>query len=604
MKNVFLSIGILLTAIVFCPITALTFYTPKLFIFSTFTLCGLLYFGFKIKKTKELKLHTSQPMLFAVFFLLIVGLSAIDSSDHNIKVLDYLLWFGFFFLTYFTDHETQIEPSLTILEVTGFLLAGYAFLQHFGYDPVQWHPGGPRVFSSIQNADIFGAVLSSVSMISIVRFLTKPSLMRFLLIEIEGTAIFWSYTRSSLLALFVGIFLLILVSLSNRSWRFPMPRLGFLCLAGLVTFSGLYIASHYTAEKNRLLPTHWKSDNNIQGRRYLFEKGVQVLTDHPWLGTGPGKFSESYLKFRNDEPAFYRRRLALAESTHNTFLDAAVETGLPGALCFLGIWLGCLMVSFRKPVIFMPLLTAFIALQFIYPDITMEALTAYFLGIAAAGTRIKILPLSKRTANIFLLLSVVVVIIGGTFVVWITGADVYAGLGNREMNASDWKNAIKNYTVAVKLNPWNSSYWQKLGLLYERNNKPQGALSTYNEATLLFPGDPGPWANIGRLAGTYHWRKRALTAYAKALALDPYNAPFYHDAAVTAETFRAFPLALHFAREAYQINPEASNAYQFALALANTGKKSEAIQFLIQALKENPSDKDLTSLHQILKHHP
>lgn len=71
-------------------------------------------------------------------------------------------------------------------------------------------------------------------------------------------------------------------------------------------------------------------------RAELFSRSAYLLTDYPITGGGLGAFPGLYSLYLLDIP-FYN-----VPNSHNLFLDAAIEQGLPGGLAFLSLYLAAL----------------------------------------------------------------------------------------------------------------------------------------------------------------------------------------------------------------------------------------------------------------------
>jgi len=509
-------------------------------------------------------------LLVLFFFFLIVSTvhSPLPFLSQN-KFFLYLNWIVFIGLIALTPSPSGrgLNLGLTLLECLGVPLILYGFLQHFGYDPKEWTPWTGRIFSTLGNADHFGGIISILFSLSLIRLMMRLDLWRFLLMGGEFLALGWSYTRAPFVALFIaGLTVSILF---HKFFSFGSKLLRVSLLATLILLILAFV--YHSTEGRRFDPRFWKNDPDIVGRKYLFEKGVEVLTLHPWTGIGPGSFSFSYLLMRGDEPVFYRTRLAIGESTHNTFLDLFAETGMPGGVLFLFLWLMVLYRLARKIAIdrqanrfdllsiFVPLLVAFFVLQFIFPDVSLMALSGYLLGLGISRTcetsEIKTFALKPPFRVIFVIL---LVIFSGLIILYTsryTLADRLKRQGDRELNQNHAAAAVPLFDEAAIWDPWEPSLYQKLGKAYELSKNPEKALLSYNHAVALNPNDPYVWADIGRLAAFSGWRKRALTAYVNAVDLDPYNPILYHDAALTAVTFNAYGLASYYDREARRLSP-------------------------------------------------
>lgn len=79
-------------------------------------------------------------------------------------------------------------------------------------------------------------------------------------------------------------------------------------------------------------------EGSNKGRLAMWEKAGEIINSQPLTGVGLGNYSLFV-----DPLAIYRNSIY----AHNTYLDIAAETGLPGALAFLG-FLTAVLLSFLK----------------------------------------------------------------------------------------------------------------------------------------------------------------------------------------------------------------------------------------------------------------
>jgi len=139
----------------------------------------------------------------------------------------------------------------------------------------------------------------------------------------------------------------LLATLSRGAWLGWTAGIFF--LASLRTGRAWYVALGAVAAFTLALATH----PALRGRALsafeldpyrirLWRTSVQMLVDHPWLGVGFGAFLREYPSYRPPE-YFYDA----APFAHNLPLSLAVETGVPGALLFMGFLVYALWLSFR-----------------------------------------------------------------------------------------------------------------------------------------------------------------------------------------------------------------------------------------------------------------
>jgi O-antigen ligase len=94
---------------------------------------------------------------------------------------------------------------------------------------------------------------------------------------------------------------------------------------------------------NKLLGRVNESVSSI-GREYIYTSTIRAIADHPWIGTGLGSFAETFSRYRDarlDTDNFF------FDKAHNTYLELALEIGLPAMALLLAILAGIVYVSAR-----------------------------------------------------------------------------------------------------------------------------------------------------------------------------------------------------------------------------------------------------------------
>lgn len=526
------------------------FHDIKFFLFQSFAAVALMMLAWRWRKTKSISAPRSFFWIFWAFCL---------SQSKTVEALVWVIFTGALLLL--IEEEAV---SLAILEALGIPLVIYGLIQHFGADPIRWNPGGERIFSFLGNADICASVLAILIAITAVQSVFKPGIGRPVLLFFESAALYWTYSRGGLAALFVSdsIFVLLIFVLPGfRCWRLRTLASTFLIIS-TIFFCHRLMPRQTLA--GRYSPETWHSDSDIQGRLYLMKKGMELVALHPWQGVGPGNFKFAYLLLRRDNPAFYRNRIALPESTHNTFLDVFVESGMMAGIAFLALWVwggaALLMQCIQRErtdllVVLIGLISLFVSLQFTFPDPTLKALSAFFIAAAAAlCSEKKRILISQNTALLVLLLVSVVSIF--SILDWAKRlpASAYTRQGIDAMESHHPEEAVGYFRNALFWNPWVPDVWQRLGKSEEESGDAAHALLYYSQAVKLQKENPYYWAGIGRLAAINRWQKCSLTAYAEALHLDPYDPIFLHDAAVSAYSFGRIRLAQYYAKEERKLN--------------------------------------------------
>jgi len=155
---------------------------------------------------------------------------------------------------------------------------------------------------------------------------------------VTGSALLLSNSRGGLVATLVG--LAVLFALTVRSRRSEGGYAKWMAGAAAVLLAGIIAVGG-----GRVLDRMGDAASRGDIRSQLFELSLTALENDPWLGTGYGTFADTIQTYRT---ADIPRPIVRA---HNTYLDNAVELGVPAAVALsLAIgWLAVLCVrGFRR----------------------------------------------------------------------------------------------------------------------------------------------------------------------------------------------------------------------------------------------------------------
>lgn len=129
--------------------------------------------------------------------------------------------------------------------------------------------------------------------------------------------------------------------------RFLRPRLIGLMAAGVLLSASLVLLlmpDWYMGRQKSMVET--KTDVSIRARVDLMNAGWELFKQRPFLGFGPGNFSEEYAHTPY-APEYATAIMAFRMAAHNTYIEVLVGSGLLGLFCFLGLILVALM-NYRK----------------------------------------------------------------------------------------------------------------------------------------------------------------------------------------------------------------------------------------------------------------
>lgn len=243
--------------------------------------------------------------------------------------------------------ERWRERFLFALALSTIVLGLYGWLQHFfllnlrpdfalGIMP----DGLARASGAFHNTLTYGNLFALLSVVFVILALyTRANGIRWLYAAagiIAGGATVFSYSRGPIVALTVGLALA--AALSFRISR--RLALGFFAL---IVISGALLAPNLVDRfRAALNPDESKQTvrDKAVSRITIWSTTVEIITEHPLFGVGPGNFYDAYKKKAPDLSVHFSH-------AHNDALNIAAYAGVPAAALYFCIW-GYLLYLFSR----------------------------------------------------------------------------------------------------------------------------------------------------------------------------------------------------------------------------------------------------------------
>jgi O-antigen ligase len=111
---------------------------------------------------------------------------------------------------------------------------------------------------------------------------------------------------------------------------FPRGATAALSLAGLVTATAILLEA-----MGGLVALRIAHGGLFDESRWLvYRSSVAMIADHPWLGTGLGTFADVFPAYRLPELS----DATVLDTAHNSWLECAVELGIPMTVALIALW--------------------------------------------------------------------------------------------------------------------------------------------------------------------------------------------------------------------------------------------------------------------------
>jgi len=296
------------------------------------------------------------------------GAIAVDPGAARETILRLLTYAGVFFLAvHLCRARERAELALWSLAVAGVIYAVYGLIMELGhFELVLWYEKWAyrgSLTSTFVNRNSFAAYcgLALIATLALLYHVSDKSLRygifsRFGLLHfvetaaigpylllvsavVIATALLFTQSRGGFVATIVGLVTLVVAMYLTRRQRAIGGRLPITLLALLVAAAVLLSFSG-----SDLLGRMSDYAGNETGRGAIYALTLQAIGDHPLLGIGLGGFHDIFQMYRDSRLDF---EVATFDRAHNTYLELALEAGIPAFLVMLGILIAIVVVSAR-----------------------------------------------------------------------------------------------------------------------------------------------------------------------------------------------------------------------------------------------------------------
>jgi O-antigen ligase len=247
---------------------------------------------------------------------------------HCQKITDDMLAV-FVALTLITTFKHLRIFTYVILLSTGYL----AYEMNYAYVIQHWNRLWIREFAGIDNngmAMIFAMTVPLAIGLGAYEKSWKMKVLAWSPIPLNIHAVEFSMSRTGMLGLFACIPFL--------AWLMPR-KLRATLLVGLVIFGGLSMAGPSVRQRfSSIFLEKSEMDASASSRYQTWAAGWQAMNDRPWLGYGPRGFNR----------VAHEYGLSHGKSIHNLFLQVGADTGFPGMISLIGIFVGTGLALLRN----------------------------------------------------------------------------------------------------------------------------------------------------------------------------------------------------------------------------------------------------------------
>jgi len=508
--------------LVFNPKLLDAFALPKVTILRVIVLIMLSGWIVKTIEKGEFTWRKSPLNLPVLIFVLVAFIATIFSTNpyfsffgqymyHMEGLWATLIYVVLYFLVIANLDAFGVRKIIVAFLIASGITVVYGLLQHFGIEFVNWQISSKeRIWSSLGNPNFFAGFLVMAIPLSIVVLLrwrrqnkNKLSLKTGLLVAflcLQLLCLNFTYSRASWIGLFFGLAIIAVL------WRRELGKMRkifkstilVLFLALLFIFSFKAIEMRRLALKNleplethglisktakRLVSIIDLSEADAASRISGWKSALEMIKERPFLGIGPDTLSINFRRYAF--PEFSRltgKALANPAYAHSEVLQITATMGIVGLLSYLWLLLSYFRTIAKFPDLRQEPIVAGIAASvtavlvnnlFSFHTVTTATLFWLFLGFTTIlwakeegkkSIRLSI-PRGIKWAIYSILFVLNLFLIVVFLRIYFGEAHFPKGLFFEAKKRYDL--AISEYQKAVKINPWEQTYYQNLAKIYQ-----------------------------------------------------------------------------------------------------------------------------------------
>lgn len=297
----------------------------------------------KVTLTREFGFlrNTSVVLLMAYFLWNVISLFRTTYLDESVRGIFKVAEYGLIFIAAFhcLKPDRVAKKAVFFMTAATVLVCVDGLIQHsFGTDILRHHTLIPqdymrRISASFVHPNDFGVYLVVVSVVLAAMTLSGniPRIGRFIFGGAACLALlslFLTQSRGAWLS-FIAAFLIFGILNSRKAIAV------FLVVLGVV-----FVALPYTTQE-RIFNLADTKNGTTWERLMLWKGTINMIKERPIMGFGPNTYSRNFPKYR---PVNYPDE----RYAHNSYLQIASESGIPGAFLFLTFIMSVFVVSFRR----------------------------------------------------------------------------------------------------------------------------------------------------------------------------------------------------------------------------------------------------------------
>lgn len=336
-----------------------TFSIQSISLIVVLALIVFIYKNRKIRLNTNIKLLTSLAILYgvsSVFTVLKYQLSGLTPAIQMLYQLVILIWF--ILMTNEVHIKKEINFVINCYIGASFICSVLVLVDNFILGNTVF--AIKSILGHTLDKNFFSAFICISAVLALRKILyeknKKQNIVIFLVIS---TAILFSNSRASLIGLFLGIFMSIIMYLKNKVTVNKVILLVIFIVIGVMAIQPIMnlIPSWMF---NRYFSFNYEDNSNIE-RISMWKNALDGFKKQPIIGYGPGNLT-SIDEYSKTE---YGSHMGTTTMSHNTYIDALVNGGIIGFIIFI-TFLGSIFIDVKRydklnlPLVLVLIFTSFI----------------------------------------------------------------------------------------------------------------------------------------------------------------------------------------------------------------------------------------------------
>jgi len=574
-------------------------------------------------KHRIVKSGLNLPIIAFIIACSISLLSSIDIFSSFYSLISILLLAGLYFLVpnIVINREQMRKIMVSLIFVAG-LISIYGIGQYLGIDLLNLKVVGSGYISGpFENRNVLASFLVFAMPVSVGFLFEKISKKLKIMIGVVAIltliALIFTRTRGAWLGFIGAMAFFASTKLMSEGgvrkiYNSLFTKKSIIITILLVICFGLLVRYDYRKPSSftkKFLSTVDLKDPATRHRFVMWHTGIDIVKEHPLLGTGIGSFKKIYPKYQSKylRTKKYGMFEGLSMFAHNDYLEITADSGILGLGTFLWLIATLYWTAFKRfkqlseskyspnlLIIILTSLTAVLIHSFFHYSFYLPTTSMLFWlwlgllntdGSKAEETNANVSPSILRQATVLLIAILLVVLVTKPFI-----ASVYFDRAGNYAMSGDYDVAIGMYKKSIKFNPRDEKTHNNLGNTYRDTGLYVEAMKEYERALKINPYLVEAHSNLGILYATRGLYDEAIREFMIALEINPNLAGVHNNLGNTYRRKGLYDKALNEYQEAVNLDPSFAGAYNnLGVTFADMGELRRALEQFEKALAVNPS---------------